>query len=108
MLEHYGDPRALLAAGEAGLTALITTTSGHQQCAGRPRQWRAAVELYGDHPAVPSAELSAEVATEVRLLRAIQAGFAAHAAAREAHYRQAGPASWPGPCPGSPRSAHRC
>jgi hypothetical protein len=40
---------------------------------------------------VPYAELAAEVATEIRLLRAIQAELTAHAAAREAHYRQAGP-----------------
>jgi transposase len=95
VLEHYGDPRALLAAGEAGLTRLITSASNKQQGAGRARQWRAAaaaaVELYGGHPAVPFAELAAEVATEVRLLRAIQAELAAHATAREAHYRQADP-----------------
>jgi hypothetical protein len=30
--------------------------------------------LYGDHPAVDFEELAAEVATEVRLLRAIDAG----------------------------------
>ena len=40
---------------------------------------------------VPFAELAAEVATEVRLLRAIQAELAAHAAAREQHYRQVDP-----------------
>jgi hypothetical protein len=40
---------------------------------------------------VPSAELAAEVATEIRLLHAIQAELAVHAAAREAHYRQADP-----------------
>ena len=95
VLEHYGDPRALLAAGEAELTALITTTSGKQQGAERTGQWRAAaaaaVELYGEHPAVAYAELAAEVVTEVRLLRAIQAELTAHAAAREAHYRQADP-----------------
>jgi transposase len=37
------------------------------------------------------AELAAEVATEVRLLRAIQAELATHAAAREQHYLQADP-----------------
>jgi transposase len=86
VLEHYGDPRALLAAGGAGLTALITATSGKQQGAGRAGQWRAAaataIELYGGHPAVPYGELAAEAATEVRLLRAIQAGLAAHATAQ--------------------------
>jgi transposase len=95
VLEHYGDPRALVAAGEAELTRLITTTSNKQQGQERAGQWRAAAaaaaELYGDHPAVPFAELAAEVATEVRLLRAIQAELAAHAAAREQHYLQADP-----------------
>ena len=95
VLEHYGDPRALVAAGEAELTRLIITTSNKQQGQERAGQWRAAaaaaVELYGGHPAVPFAELAAEVATEVRLLRAIQAELAVHAAAREQHYRQADP-----------------
>jgi len=38
-----------------------------------------------------SPELAAEVATEIRLLRTIQTELAAHAAAREQHYLQAGP-----------------
>src|SRR5215470_3504965 len=95
VLEHYGDPRALLAAGLAELTQLITAASHHQQGHDRARQWRdaaaAAAELYDDHPAVPFAELAAEVATEIRLLRTIQTELAAHAAAREQHYVQADP-----------------
>jgi transposase len=95
VLEHYADPRALLAAGMAELTRLITTASGKQQGQDRAGQWRAAaaaaIELYGDHPAVPYDELAAEVVTEVRLLRAIQAELASHAAAREERYRQVDP-----------------
>ena len=95
VLEHFADPRALLAAGTAELTVLITSTSGHQQGGERAAQWRAAaaaaLDLYGDHTAVAFDALAGEVATEVRLLRAIQAGLAAHAAAREQHYRQADP-----------------
>jgi hypothetical protein len=95
VLERYADPRLLLAAGPAELTRLITTVSGHQQGAQRAGQWRAAaaaaVELYGDHPAVPYAELAAEVVTEIRLLHAIQAELAVHAAAREQHYRRVDP-----------------
>ena len=95
VLEHYGDPRALLALSLAELTQLITTASHHQQGHDRARQWRdaaaAAVELYGGHPAVPFAELAAEVATEVGLLRAIAAELAAHATVREKCYRQADP-----------------
>jgi transposase len=95
VLERYADPRALLAAGTAELTRLITAASGKQQGQDRARQWRAAaaaaVELYGDHPAVPYDELAAEVLTEVRLLRAIQGELAVHAAAREQRYRQVDP-----------------
>jgi transposase len=104
VLERYADPRALLAAGPAELIRLITSASGHQQGKERALQWRAAaaaaVELYGDHPAVPFGELAAEVVTEVRLLRAIQAELAVHAAAREEHYRRADPAQLARSLPG--------
>jgi transposase len=94
-LERYADPRALLAAGPAELIRLITSASGRQQGEERVLQWRAAataaLDLYGDHPAVPLAELAAEITTEVRLLRAIQAELAVHAAAREQHYRRVDP-----------------
>ena len=96
VLERYADPRVpCWPPATAELTRLITSTSGHQQGEERARQWRAAaaaaLDLYGDHPAVPFEELAAEVATEVRLLRAIQDELAVHAAAREQHYRQADP-----------------
>jgi transposase len=95
VLEHFADPRSLLAADMAGLTRLISVVSNKQQGQLRARQWRdaaaAAVELYGDHPAVPYAELAAEVATEVRLLRSIQEELALHAAAREQYYRMVDP-----------------
>jgi transposase len=104
VLERFADPRALLAAGPAELTRLITSASGHQQGQERALQWRAAaaaaIELYADHPAVPFAELAAEVATEVRLLRAIGAELAAHATAREQHYRQVDPAQLARSLPG--------
>jgi len=63
VLEHYGDPRALLAAGLGELTQMIATVSHHQQGTRPARQWRdaaaAAVELYDGHPAVPFTELAA-------------------------------------------------
>ena len=97
VLERYADPRALLAAGPAQLTALISSASRGHQGQARAAQWaaaaQAAIELYGsDDPAVPFADLAAEVATEIRLLQAIQAELAAHAAARENACRKAGPA----------------
>jgi transposase len=95
VLERYADPRALLAASTAELTRLVSAVSNKQQGLPRARQWQdaaaAAVELYGHHPAMPYQELAAEVATEIRLLRAIQDELAGHAAAREQHYRQADP-----------------
>ena len=104
VLERYADPRSLLAASAHELTRLIATVSGHQQGTGRAGQGRAAAAaaagLYGDHPAVPYDELAAEVATEVRLLRAIQAELAVHAAAREQHYRHVDPGQLPRSLPG--------
>jgi transposase len=96
VLESYADPRTLLAPSEARLTRRITTASNKQQGQERAGQWlaaaAAAIELYADHPAVPLEELAAEVATEIRLLKAIQAELAVHAAAREQHYLQVDPA----------------
>jgi transposase len=96
VLERYADPRALLAAGPAQLAALIRSASRGHQGQARAAQWaaaaQAAIELYGpDDPAVPFADLAAEVATEIRLLQAIDAELTAHAAAREAAYRTVDP-----------------
>ncbi len=91
VLERWADPRELLKAGPARLTSLIETASSHHQGADRARAWReaaaAAVELYGEHPAVAYQDLAAEIATEVRLLRAVQTELAEHAARREEAYR---------------------
>ena len=97
VLDRYADPRALLAAGPAPLTTLISAASRGHQGQARAAQWaaaaQAAIELYGpDDPAVPFADLAAEVATEIRLLQAIEAELTAHAAAREAAYRTVDPA----------------
>jgi transposase len=93
VLERYADPRALLKAGKARLTAVIVKASLNHQGPTRAQQWidaaRAAVDLYGDHPAMAYGDLAAEVATEVRLLRAIQAELAHHADEREVCYRWA-------------------
>ena len=96
VLERYADPRALLAAGQAQLAALIRSASRGHQGQARAAQWaaaaQAAIELYGpDDPAVPFTDLAAEVATEIRLLQAIEAELEAHAAAREAAYRTVDP-----------------
>lgn len=91
VLARWADPRALLTAGPARLTATIAKASHGHQGAARAEVWRvaaaAAVELYADHPAVALSDLAAEVVTEVRLLRAAQAELAVHAAQRDDAYR---------------------
>jgi transposase len=91
VLERYADPNALLRLGKTRLTRLIAAASNNHLGDQRAGQWLAAaaeaVALYGDHPAVAYLDLAAEVATEVRLLRAVQTELAAHAAAREEAYR---------------------
>ena len=95
VLERYADPRALARLGPGRLTALIAKASRNHQGAERARQWldaaQASLELYAGHPAADFTGLAAEVATEVRLLRTIEAELAGHAAERETHYRQVDP-----------------
>lgn len=95
VLERYADPNTLVKAGIKRLTALIEKASYGHQGPERAQQWleaaRLSVELYSGHPAVAFADLAAEVVTEVRLLRAVQAELTAHAAARETCYRWVDP-----------------
>ncbi len=92
VLERWADPNALLRAGRARLTAVIAKASNNHQGAERAEEWlaaaRASVELYEGDSAVAFSDLAAEVATEVRILRAIQAELASHAEVREAAYRR--------------------
>jgi transposase len=104
VLERYADPRALTGVGQAELTQVIAKASHGHQGADRARQWldaaQASLELYDGHPAVDLAGLAAEVATEVRLLRATQAELSAHAAEREARYQHVDPAGLARSLPG--------
>jgi transposase len=104
VLARWADPQALLAAGRARLLAVIAKTSQGQQGAARADRWRAAaadaLELYGEHPAVAFSDLAAEVATEVRLLQAVRAELAGHAAARAEAYRFTDPAALAASLPG--------
>ena len=74
---------------------MIAKASNNHLGAERATQWRtaacAALDLYGNHPGVPFQALAAEVATEVRLLRATQAELDRHASQREACYRRVDP-----------------
>jgi transposase len=104
VLERWADPHALVAAGRGRLQRVLATASGGQQGPQRATQWlaaaHAALELYGDHPAIAWQELAAEVATEIRLLRATQAELAAHATKREACYQRVDPAALARSLPG--------
>ncbi|MBI2239031.1 MAG: IS110 family transposase [Actinobacteria bacterium] len=95
VLERYADPNALLRLGITRLAAIIAKASNNHLGAERAEEWleaaRASVELYEGDSAVAFSDLAAEVATEVRLLRAIEAELASHAAAREAAYLRVDP-----------------
>ncbi|MGH2720670.1 MAG: transposase, partial [Actinomycetota bacterium] len=91
VLERWADPNVLLRTGKARLTNLIAKASNNHLGAERAEQWsaaaRASIELYAGHASMSFADLAAEVATEVRLLRAVQAELATHAEERERCYR---------------------
>ncbi len=104
VLERYADPNALLTLGVKRLTTLIEKASKGHQGIDRARQWIGAAEastaLYNGHPAIAFCDLAAEIATEVRLLRAVQAELAAHATERESAYRCVDPAGLARSLPG--------
>jgi transposase len=95
VLERWADPHALVAAGRTRLARVITKASHGHLGVARATQWlaaaHAALELYGDHPAVAFTELAAEVQTEIRLLAATQVELERHARQRETCYRQVDP-----------------
>jgi transposase len=95
VLERFADPRMLVKAGRARLTKVIARASNNQKGAARADEWlaaaRASLALYADHPAMAFGDLAAEVATEVRLLRAAQTELARHEEERETCYRWVDP-----------------
>ncbi len=104
VLERYADPNALVKLGLKRLATMIEKTSKGHQGIDRARQWigaaQASIELYAGHPAVAFVDLAAEIATEVRLLRAVQSELAKHAAERETAYRWVDPAGLARSLPG--------
>ncbi len=68
VLERYGDPRAILRLGPKRLASFIARVSRGQHGAARAAAWlavaRDALELYDAEPAVPLADIAAELATE--------------------------------------------
>ena len=104
VLERYADPNVLVRAGLKRLTGVIAKASHNHQGATRAAEWiaaaEAAIDLYAGHPAVAFSDLAAEIATEVRLLRATQNELAAHATERETAYRYVDPAGLARSLPG--------
>lgn len=95
VLERFADPNVLVKAGVKRLTTVIAKASWNHQGVERAQQWidaaQVSLELYAGHPAVAFEDLAAEVATEVRLLKAIQHELAEHAKQREIAYRWVDP-----------------
>jgi transposase len=105
VLERYGDPRRLAAVRRDRLLALITKTShGQGDPVGKVDALRtaarAAVDLYGGDPAICFDALAEEMATEVRLIRTLEAERDRHGLAREDAYRQVDPAQLARSLPG--------
>jgi transposase len=104
VLERYADPRALLAAGPARLTRLIATTSRGQLGQAKAQALRTAaaeaVTLWDGDSAAAFADLAAEVASEVRLVRAAEAERARHEHARDTALAHVDPAGLAASLPG--------
>jgi transposase len=104
VLERYADPRALLAAGPARLRRLIATTSRGQLGAAKAQALRTAaaeaVALWDGDSAAALDDLAAEVASEVRLVRAAEAERARHQHARDTAFARVDPAGLAASLPG--------
>jgi transposase len=104
VLERYADPRALLAAGPARLTRLIATTSRGQLGQAKAQALRTAaaeaVALWEGDSAIAIGDLAAEVASEVRLVRAAEAERSRHEHARDAALACVDPAGLASSLPG--------
>jgi transposase len=96
VLVRWPDPAKLLRAGDAAVARLIAKVSrGQIDVAQRTADWvtvaRESVALYGADPAVPFADLGAEIASQARILAMLTAEQQAHAKAREAAYTTVDP-----------------
>jgi transposase len=104
VLERWADPNLLVRAGRKRVAAVIVKASNNHSGVERAEEWlaaaNAAIELYAGHPAVAFADLAAEIATEVRLLRAIEHELAAHTNERENAYAKVDPAGLARSLPG--------
>jgi transposase len=104
VLERWADPNMLVRAGRKRIAVAIAKASNNHNGIERAEVWlaaaQAAIELYAGHPAVAFADVAAEIATEVRLVRAIEHELVAHASEREEAYRKVDPAGLARSVPG--------
>ena len=111
VLERWADPNALVRAGRAQVGSVIARASNNHQGPERAERWLAAahasVALYGGDTAVAFGDLAAEVATEIRLLRAVEAELRCTPRPARVSMRRSIPKGSRGPCPASQRSAAR-
>jgi transposase len=95
VLERWADPNLLVRAGRKRIATVIVKASNNHNGIERADEWlaaaNAAIELYAGHPAVAFADVAAEIATEVRLLRAIEHELATHTSERERAYGKVDP-----------------
>ena len=95
VLERWADPNLLVRAGRKRVATVIGKASNNHNGLDRADEWLAAagtaIELYAGHPAVPFADLAAEIRTEVRLLHALEHELAAHTTERESAYAKVDP-----------------
>jgi hypothetical protein len=59
----------------------------------------AALQLWGEDPAIALSDLAEEIATEIRLLRLAETERAGHQAARAPRWPTSIRPDWPPPCP---------
>jgi transposase len=95
VLERWADPNMLVRAGRKRIATVIIKASNNHSGVERADEWlaaaHAAIELYAGHSAVAFADVAAEIATEVRLLRTIEHELAAHTNEREHAYAKVDP-----------------
>lgn len=96
VLVRWPNPRSLLRAGQDAVARHIAEVSrGNIDVAQRTAGWmqvaRQAVELFGDDPAVPFADLGAEIATQAKLIEVTAAERDRHARVREDAYQAVDP-----------------
>ena len=104
VLERWADPNLLVNAGRKRVAAVIVKASNNHCGVERAEEWlaaaTAAIELYAGHPAVVFADYAGEIATEVRLVRALEHELVSHTTAREDVYAKVDPAGLARSLPG--------